>query len=233
MKKVHFVLLLAFIPGYLASQNIQLHYDFGKGRKYLTSTVEMFKPDKYGSTFFFIDMDYNPGGTEGIGLAYWEIARAIRFWEKPVAFHIEYNGGLGQINESPQSLAYTINDCWLGGFEFSMDSKDFSKGFTLQTLYKYIRGKQNASFQLTGVWYLNFAKNKFSFTGFADFWREDMTFQISPGSTETTHFIFLAEPQIWYNFTKYLAAGSEVELSNNCVGKGFRIMPTLGMKATF
>ena len=24
----------------------------------LTSTVEMFKPDKYGSTFFFIDMDY-------------------------------------------------------------------------------------------------------------------------------------------------------------------------------
>jgi len=32
-------------------------------------------------------------------------------------------------------------------------------------------GKPN-SFQLTGVWYLDFAKGKLRFDGFADLWRE-------------------------------------------------------------
>ena len=59
-----------------------------------------------------------------------------------------------------------------------MDAKDFSKGFTLQVLYKYIRGKHDLSFQLTGVWYWNLFNEKLSFTGFADFWREDMVFGI-------------------------------------------------------
>ena len=43
------------------AQNVQLHYDFGgalydkdlHGRPVLTSTVEMFKADKWGSTYFF------------------------------------------------------------------------------------------------------------------------------------------------------------------------------------
>ena len=58
------VLLLAVFCG--KAQNVQLHYDFGgalydkdlDGRPALTSTVEMFKPDKWGSTYFFVDMDY-------------------------------------------------------------------------------------------------------------------------------------------------------------------------------
>lgn len=52
------VLLLAVFCG--KAQNVQLHYDFGgalydkdlDGRPALTSTVEMFKPDKWGSTYF-------------------------------------------------------------------------------------------------------------------------------------------------------------------------------------
>ena len=32
------------------AQNLQVHYDFGKDRKQITTTLEMFKPDKYGST---------------------------------------------------------------------------------------------------------------------------------------------------------------------------------------
>jgi hypothetical protein len=46
------------------AQNVQLHYDMGEGRNFITSTVEMFKPDKHGSTFFFIDMDYSAGDVE-------------------------------------------------------------------------------------------------------------------------------------------------------------------------
>lgn len=81
------------------------------------------------------------------------------------------------------------------------------------------------SFQLTAVWYLNFAKGKMSFTGFADFWKE---------KTASGTYVFLSEPQLWYNFNKNFAAGSEIELSNNFGGMdGFKVMPTLGAKYTF
>ena len=74
-------MLLSAVPE-LQAQNIQLHYDFGrslydkdlKGRPLLTSTVEKFHPDNWGSTYFFIDMDYT---SEGVASAYWEIAREL------------------------------------------------------------------------------------------------------------------------------------------------------------
>ena len=66
MKKIISALFLCMlfsaVPE-LQAQNIQLHYDFGrslydkdlKGRPLLTSTVEKFHPDNWGSTYFFID----------------------------------------------------------------------------------------------------------------------------------------------------------------------------------
>src|SRR5665647_2552933 len=94
-------LVLAFIASLFAfgafSQNIQLHYDMGKTRKMLTSTVEMFRPDKTGNTFFFIDMDYGGNDvTKGPSLAYFEIARSFKLGKSPFSFHVEYNGGLFQ-----------------------------------------------------------------------------------------------------------------------------------------
>src|SRR5690606_41205685 len=71
---------------------------FGKDRKLITTTVEMFKPDKFGSTFFFIDMDYSSDARDvdnGLSLAYWEIARAFK-WNENQKFmpRAEYNGGV-------------------------------------------------------------------------------------------------------------------------------------------
>ena len=60
MKKFTILLSLFAFVTLLNAQNLQLHYDFGKGRQYLTTTVELFKPDKIGSTFFFVDMK-SPG----------------------------------------------------------------------------------------------------------------------------------------------------------------------------
>ena len=37
------------------AQNIQVLYDIN--RACVTSTVEMFRPDDFGSTYFFVDMD--------------------------------------------------------------------------------------------------------------------------------------------------------------------------------
>ena len=233
MKRILLLLAILSLIIDTNAQDIQLHYDLGEGRKYFTSTVEMFKPDKLGNTFFFIDMDYSAGDVKGVSLAYWEISRAFTLGKTPLAFHVEYNGGFGQWKEDDESGVYTINNAWLTGLEYSINAKDFSKGLTFQTLYKYIQGKHNVSFQLTAVWYLNLAKNKLSFTGYADFWREDMTF--NPGSLQevNTKYIFQSEPQIWYNITEKFAVGNETEISCNFIADKFKFMPTVAVKYIF
>jgi len=225
-------LVLAFIASLFAfgafSQNIQLHYDLGKDRNYLTSTVEMFRPDKTGNTFFFIDFDYGAGDVEGVSLSYFEIARCFKLGKTPFSWHGEYNGGFGQWKDGNFNGHYTINNAWLTGIDYSWNAADFSRGFSVKALYKNIANTMDNkpnSFQLTGVWYLNFLNGKMSFTGFADLWKEKTAF----GS-----YIFLTEPQLWYNVTKKFAAGSEVEISNNFAGhNGFMVNPTVALKYTF
>lgn len=210
----------------LPAQNIQMHYDLGDDRNYVTTTVEMFKPDQWGSTFLFVDMDYNSADVKGVSQAYWEIARGFKFWKSPFEVHVEYNGGMGQWQ--PGS-AFQVNDAWLFGGNYTWNNADFSRVFTLQAMYKHIRDKHDASFQLTGVWGLHFANRHVSFTGFADFWREDNVFE-----SETTRYVFLAEPQLWYNFTSQFSLGSEVEISSNFAGnKGMMVNPTLAAKWNF
>lgn len=224
------LLLLAMLCG--KAQNVQLHYDFGgalydkklDSRPVLTSTVEMFKPDKWGSTYFFIDMDYT---SKGVAAGYWEIARELRFWQPPFSVHIEYNGGA--------SNTFSYNNAYLGGITYTYTSNDFTKGFALTAMYKYIQKHASpTNFQLTGTWYLHFGKNGLcTFSGFADWWRE---------KTAYGNFIFLTEPQIWVNLNKLkkvddsfkLSVGSEVELSHNFGGRnGFYTIPTLAVKWTF
>jgi len=241
MKKI----LLSFIVVLLSlstfAQNIQLHYDFGKDRHYLTTTVEMFKPDKLGNTFFFIDFDYGSNGQSGMSNAYFEIARVFTLGKtSPFGVHGEYNGGFGKIPNSPEH--FTVNNAWLSGLDYSWNSEDFSKGFSLKVLYKNINDKiaendsetlknQN-SVQFTGVWHINFAKGKMTFTGFADFWKENTDFNFD-GITDAT-WTFLTEPQIWWNAYKKFAVGSEVEISSNFAGmEGFQVMPTIAVKYTF
>jgi hypothetical protein len=225
--------VLAFVAGLFAfgafSQNIQLHYDMGKDRGYPTTTVEMFRPDKTGNTFFFIDFDYGVGDIKNSpALAYFEIARCFKLGKSPFSWHAEYNGGFGQFKASPYDGAYSISNAWLTGVDYSWNATDFSRGFSLKALYKNIANTMDEkpnSFQLTGVWYLNFAKNKMRFCGFADLWREKTGFGTM---------VFLTEPQIWYNFTPKFAAGSEIELSNNFAGHdGFMINPCASLKYTF
>lgn len=218
---------MAFVTSVYA-QNIQLHYDFGENRKLLTSTVEMFKPDKYGSTFFFIDMDYSSDARDvdnGISLAYWELARAFK-WNETQKFmpRVEYNGGVLKL-DGDDSRYIPIENCLLAGIERTFASADFSKILTLQANYKYIKDKEDASFQLTAVWVIQMAEGKLTFTGFADFWKEEMFWE--------TDFRFLSEPQLWYNVSKNFSLGGEIELSNNFVGAEFAVKPTLAAKFTF
>ena len=238
MKKI-FLLCAALVGVMFASaveagaQNVQLLYD--TERNCATSTVEMFRPDSFGSTFFFVDMDYTPK----VSGAYWEIAREFCFWQESnmawLSVHAEFDGGLN-------TAAGSFNNSWLGGLTYSGHSKDFSKTWSVSAMYKLIPGtvglngksqNHNHNFQLTGVWGISFANGWCSFSGFADFWREARPWQ-------GTEYIFLAEPQFWVNLNKAkglenfnLSLGGEVEFSSNFVEKGFDVMPAIGAKWTF
>lgn len=228
------LLLTLILLGFTAltwAQNLQVHYDLGKDRKHFTTTLEMFKPDKWGNTFFFVDFDYDSGDVKGVSLAYMEIARGLKFWDSPFALQIEYNGGFGQFNAGPVNIPYQINDAWLAGGQYTFNNADYTKILTLQALYKYIRDKHDFAYQLTAVWSVHMLDRKVSFMGFADFWREDNEYL---GTTETTDFVFLAEPQLWYNFNQHFSLGTEVEVSSNFAGnKGFMVNPTIAMKWAF
>ena len=234
MKKITSLFIIALIAMQITNikaQNLQVMYDFERGC--VTSTVEMFRPDAGGSTYFFIDMDCAPKMTG----AYWEIAREFNFCQNTklswLSAHIEYNGGLN-------TSAMSFNNCWLGGITYSGHSKDFTKTWSLSALYKVIPGTVGLSgksdihnFQITGVWGIEFAKGWCTFSGFFDFWREARIWQ-------GTEYIFITEPQFWVNFNKIkgcdkvnLSLGGEVEVSANFVDKGFHVLPAVGAKWTF
>lgn len=263
MKKIFFLaataaLFFVFLPS--SAQNIQFHYDFGnaiyrKGTKALdgsssnafrpsfTTTVEMFRPDSWGSTYFFVDMNYGRTGGKGrensdggvLG-AYWEISRELRFWELPLSVHVEYNGGLDVF-----SNAY--DDAWLGGLTWSFASKDFSRTFSISAMYKAIprNVKTVHNFQITGVWNVYFWQRRFLFAGFIDFWKENRPWQVTSNSgPDGTDYIICSEPQLWYNFNTLkgldkvnLSIGTEVEISDNFVSSGFYVIPTAALKWTF
>lgn len=233
MKKILLVAFLCLLCIGLKAQNIQVHYDFGRniydrleGRPLITTTVEMFKGDTWGSTYFFVDMDYTKNGVAG---AYWEVSRELKFWEPPFSVHVEYNGGL--------SNGGMFDNAYLLGATYTYNSADFTKGVTFTPMYKYIqKHKSPNSFQLTGTWYVHFSDMKFSFTGFWDFWRE------ADCNAAGKDFIFISEPQFWVNLDKFkrvndkfnLSVGTEWELSQNFGGReGFFVIPTLALKWTF
>ena len=232
MKKLLLLVSVVALCVQLTAQNLQTHYDFGKDRKYITTTMEMFRPDSKGNTFFFIDMDYYVGDTKGVSMAYWEIARVFTFKKLPVGLHVEFDGGFGRFATGNGDAGYRINESLLGGIDYSWNASDFSKGITVKALFKHIVDKHDASFQFTSVWYWHMFKKKLTFTGFADFWKEDSDFNFD-GKADA-EYIFLCEPQLWYNINKTFSVGGELELNNNFGGKeGFHANPTLGLKWNF
>lgn len=234
MKKALIALFCVLGSG-LYAQNVQLHYDLGNGRKYFTSTLEMFKPDKWGNTFFFVDFNYSLDNSRNVSLAYMEIARCISLGKSPFSAHVEFDGGM----LASGSMAYPINNAYLAGLDYGWHTADFSKTLNLKLLYKNISAKTSASFQITGVWNLNFFNKKLTLSGFADFWKEkNLNFTKGNGDAlslpAVTDFVFLSEPQFWYNATEHLSLGSEVELGCNFgTVKGLKVCPTLAAKWNF
>lgn len=243
------IMIIASMSGF-AQVNLQLHYDFGRminrdaepERPQVTTTVEMFKPDKWGSTFFFVDFDYY---SNGVGGAYWEIAREFNVAKlddsNSFAAHVEYNGGLS-INKS--NFGARFQPAALVGGAWNWHSADYSAVFSLQVMYKQyfqqtiqkVKTPATYGFQVTPVWNVNFIDGKMTFAGFADLWYGHTTKFDADGKQEKG-LVFLTEPQLWYNATSQLSIGTEIELSNNFVytadGSTFQVNPTLALKWKF
>ena len=236
MNKKIIALIALFATMTVSAQNIQLHYDFGRniytgeetGRAKVTITLEQFKADRWGSWYYFVDVDLSSHFTES---AYTEISREFTLGKQsPWAAHVEYDGGLSRNGSFQQS--------GLLGVAYNGHSEDFSKTWSVQMLYKhFFKSYDNThaypSAQLTGVWGLNFLQNKLRFAGFIDFWRGEKT---------NGHgcLVILSEPQLWYNLTEHFSVGTEMEFSNNFVynqdptsTRTFFWNPTLAVKWNF
>ena len=239
MKRILFFALLAVAAISADAQNIQFHYDFGRniypdeeaGRQKVTITVEQFKADNLGSWYYFVDLDLS---RKFFKSAYTEISREFNLGKQsPIAAHIEYDGGLSEAAGSFQQAA-------LLGAAYNGHTADFSKTWSVQLLYKrffksYDTTRAYNSVQLTGVWGINFAGGKGTFSGFIDFWRGE---NWRAGKEGHGMLVILTEPQIWYNVTPHISFGSEIEVSNNFIynfynDKSFFINPTLAFKYNF
>lgn len=240
MKRLIFGGLMAVAALTATAQNIQLHYDFGRnlypdeedGRQKVTVTVEQFKADNWGSWYYFVDLDMS---RKFFRSAYTEISREFKFGKNsPFAAHVEYNGGLGRDDIRSFQHAALIGPAYNGHTE------DFSKTWSVQLLYKrffksYEYTQAYHSVQLTGVWGMNFANKKCTFSGFIDFWRGE---NWRAGHEGHGMLVILTEPQFWYNVTPNISFGSEIEISNNFIyntynDKSFFVNPTVAFKWNF
>ena len=250
MKKPLFIaaMMLGLASYANAQTNIQEMYDFNRG--HLTTTIEGFYADDWGSTFFFTDIYHPTDFLYPVGY-YTEIARALNFWKNtslaPLSLHVEWNGGLGD--------GFGISNAWLFGVEYFLHSDDFRNTFTFELMYKNIRNMMvndisYTPLQFTFVWGMNdlFDVKGLSFSGFLDIWGEKGIWNDGT-SAEETDWVILSEPQIWYNIGQHfgcsnLNVGGEVELAYNFAGgwrtgadfhknKGLNVAPCLGIKWVF
>ena len=247
MKKALFA--LAAVPATLAvsfnsaaQTNLQTFYDFGRG--YATTTIEMFKADNWGDTFFFVDHYYatdaqrkNDGSGSAINGSYFEIERKLNFWQDTalgaLSAMVEYDGatwGAGVF-------------CF--GASYFLHSADYRNTFSLSLLYdKHVGfGSATTPVKFSGVWGMKdlFGVKGLNFSGFVDVWGNDQTIA-NPDDVlhpYETKFSVLSEPQLWYNVGQFfgcenLLIGGEIELSFNFAGvRGFACNPCLGTKWIF
>jgi hypothetical protein len=236
MRKI-ITLFTLMLPLALCGQNLQLHYDFGKERKFYTATLEMFKPDSFGTTFWFVDFDFNyPGKPRSMSAAYWEISHDFYIpWliNKPaftkLGFHVEYNDGFATFKDSGNYMGVaSYNSVFLTGFSYPV--KIGPVEVTTQWLFRAPRGMDVPDFQFTLVWYQLLFRNKILFTGFMDLWSQDKI--MYPDSKEL---VFQTEPQLWYLVRPKLGLGGEAEISRNFpVGPhAWQINPTLAFRWEF
>lgn len=245
LRKTSLLLILLLLGGFaLKGQNLQLHYDFGKAlypkllstRPALTLTVEQQSVDKFGDTFYFVDMNLQGGG--GVG-AMWKFFRNLRFWQGPLSWHIRYDGGLLTRPTDKGRIAIPMQDAFFTGATYTYLRPDRKLVLSFTPSYKYIRGHHKPhNWELVAVWKYAPGNGLFSATGFFTFWQEERIWQ---GDKTTSRFKMMSQPQFWLNLNKVkgfsphlnLSLGTELRFSHNIEAKQLIFAPTLALKWSF
>lgn len=225
-------LLALFFPALLSAQsswvstNTQLHWDFH--REITTATIEIFEADRWGTTFFFTDFDFDTAGQSG---SYVEISRGLKLLSignSSVNASLQFNDGLlSGDTEFGKGIPRTV----LGGI--SLSELQFGTAiFKIQVLARQ-EFAADLGWQLTGVWDWKIPKIPVEFLGYVD-WNSNETGH-QPVSIQT-------EPQLQIHWNHW-ALGSEVEISRNFSGawtknNGFEyhqwyVHPTIYLRAIF
>lgn len=138
-------------------------------------------------------------------------------------FDVDYNDGTESIyGEGYASYGekWHIDAGFNGGVHRSFPLGEWALiggGYGPLTAYARIDKDGNVDPQFTYIFYVRHKSLELS--GFADYWRQD------------GEWIFLAEPQAWWNITDHIAIGSEIEVSDNFAGSdSFEIRPTIAVR---
>lgn len=228
MKTKYFTIALLFVgASAFAQTSLETFYDFG--RKHVTTTVSMYKADKWGDTFFFVDHDYTSADDRANGHhsawngTYFEIERNLNFWKdtklKDLNVMLEYDGSSFGLSYAGVGLSYCLH------------AEDYHNVFLAGLQFNYFIGGplDTVPVKFTCNWTMNNLLDieGLCFMGFLDAY--------GVGSQLTV----LSEPQLWYNVgalfgVENLHIGTEIECSYNFAGhNGFMCNPCLGAKWVF
>ena len=214
--KVHILFYCLLYISIVSAQNLQIHYDFSQDRSYFTSTLEMYRPDERGATFWFVDFDYNEPNSTGASLGYWEIARYFKTtFNKNFSLTLQFNDGVASWG--------SLGQAWLAGgvYAFSLNKLNLST----ELMYRQLRGSSSADGQLTFVFFVPLLSGRAHFTGFMDIWTQDEM------EDKAKKVIIMSQPQIWYTLSEKFYIGGEVRITKNfSPQKGWHLYPTMGVK---
>ena len=209
-------LCVLIINTVVKGQNFQLHYDFASDRQYFTSTLEMFRPDDKGATFWFVDFDYNQPGNKSASLGYWEFARYFKLpFKEGLSATLQFNDGVAPWGP--------LGHIWLAGASLPVNLRFTT--ISTEFLYRSAYGSSAHDGQLTFVYFLPLFDGKAHITGFADIWSQDKR------GEKGKEVVVMSQPQLWYSVAPKLYIGGEARISQNVLPKkGWQIYITVGAK---
>ncbi len=184
------------------AQNLQLHYEASAQRHYPNAFLESFTFDDWGSTYWFVTMDFTDpfeNGSSSMTSAYGELARYFNFGPfQKVNLTLQYNDGI--------AFWGPMGRAWLAGVSLPLERR---RGF-LQTdvLIRMTPVDAPVDGQLTFSWMITIGNRGLVFTGYWDTWSETE-------ADDAKHLVVLSEPQLWYPVWQNLDLGLGGELGYN------------------
>lgn len=231
-KRVLMGMLLAAGSVSAWGQGIELHRVFGMGlfpkagRPEWTVSAEQMGVVKWGMVRGRTDLHI---GKQGLTGGYGEFIVEWRTKVNGVSVHTEYDVGIHR------GEAY--GEAGLAGVGYRWDSPNFSQGFSIACLYRYIlHNKAHHNYQLSGTWQYGTGR-LIEFQGFAKAWRE---YLVGEGGGE---YQVWSEPQLWLNlgslresffYESNFSIGAEVSIRYSIgIPTSFYAIPSAAMRLTF